>query len=46
MSIDIITIKYIGKKESLFRVIDEEGEVLQVLCSKQEAEEWMKSQKG
>ena len=44
MSIDIITIKYMGKKESLFRVIDAEGEVLQVLCSKEEAEEWMKSQ--
>ena len=46
MSIDIITIKYMGKKESLFRVIDAEGEVLQVLCSKEEAEEWMKSQQG
>ena len=44
MSIDIITIKYMGKKESLFRVIDAEGEVLQVLCTKEEAEEWMKSQ--
>ena len=43
MSIDIITIKYMGKKESLFRVIDAEGEVLQVLCTKEEAEEWMKS---
>ena len=45
-SIDIITIKFMGKKESLFRVIDAEGEVLQVLCSKEEAEEWMKSQQG
>lgn len=46
MSIDIITIKYMGNKESMFRVIDAEGEVLQVLCSKEEAEEWMKSQQG
>ena len=46
MSIDIITIKYMGKKESLFRVIDTEGEVLQVLCSKEEAEAWMESQQG
>ena len=46
MSIDIITIKYMGKKESLFRVIDAEGEVLQVLWTKEEAEEWMESQQG
>ena len=46
MSIDIITIKFMGKKGSLYRVIDADGEVLQVLCTKQEAEEWMESQKG
>ena len=41
--INTYSIYVIDKKESLFRVIDAEGEVLQVLCTKEEAEEWMKS---
>lgn len=36
-------IKLFGRTESLFQVVDASGEVLQVLCSKEEAEEWIKN---
>ena len=38
MIINKITIKFLGKKESMYRVLDDAGEVLQVFMTKEEAE--------
>jgi len=43
MTISKITMKFLGKSSSLFRVLDAAGEVLQVLETKQEAEDWIKN---
>lgn len=37
-------IKLFGKTETMFQVVDSEGEVLQVLCSRDEAEAWIAQQ--
>ena len=38
-------IKLFGKVENMFQVVDLSGEVLQVLCSQEEAEKWIESKK-
>lgn len=42
MTINTIKIKLFGKVAPLYRVLDASGEVLQVLETKQEAEDWIK----
>ena len=37
-------IKLFGKVETMFQVIDKDGEVLQVACTKEEAQEWINNQ--
>ena len=41
MTIHTMKIKLFGKTETMFRVLDESGEVLFVACDKAEAEQWM-----
>jgi len=44
MTISKITVKFLGKKESMFRVLDKAGEVLQVFCTQAEAQKWLDEQ--
>lgn len=41
MKINPIKIKFLGKTNTLFRVLNAKGEVLQVLETKEEAEAWI-----
>lgn len=43
MTIDKITVKFLGKKETIFRAI-QDGEVVQVFETKAEAEAWVAEQ--
>lgn len=43
MTINAITIKLFGNKNTVFRVLNATGEVVQVLATKEEAEAWIKS---
>lgn len=43
MKVTTMKIKFLGKTSTLYRVLDEAGEVLQVLESKEEAEAWIAS---
>lgn len=43
MTINKIKVKFLGKTEMMFQVI-KAGEVVQVLCSQQEAQEWIDAQ--
>lgn len=43
MTINTFKMKFLGKTSVLFRVLDRDGEVLQVLESKEEAEAWIAS---
>lgn len=38
MIIDKITIKFLGKKETFYRILDAQGEVLRVFATKEEAQ--------
>lgn len=42
MSINKLTIKFLGKKETVYRVLDKSGEVVQVFCSHEEADAYIK----
>lgn len=42
MAINKIKVKFLGKTEVMFQVI-KHGEVVQVLCSQEEAEQWINS---
>lgn len=44
MTINKFTIKFLGKKETVFRGLDENGEVVQVFATKAEAEAWLAAQ--
>lgn len=44
MTISKFKMKFLGKTEILFRVLDNNGEVLQVLETEQEAQEWISKQ--
>lgn len=44
MKVTSIKIKLFGKTATMFRVLAANGEVLQVLETKQEAEEWISKQ--
>ena len=43
MTIHTMKIKLFGKVGTMYRVLDQSGEVLQVLETKQEAEDWIKN---
>jgi hypothetical protein len=43
MTINTFNMKFLGKKITMFRVLDNNGEVLQVLETKEEAEAWIAS---
>ena len=43
MTIDKLTIKFMGKKETVFRVLDKDGEVLRCFETETEAQEWINS---
>lgn len=45
MKVTAIKIKLFGKTETLFRVLDASGEVLQVLETREEAEAWIAAKK-
>lgn len=44
MTITKTTIKFLGNKVTLYRVLDSKGEVLQVLESQEEAAAWIAAQ--
>jgi len=44
MKLTKMKIKLFGKTEVLFRVLDENGEVIKVAETEQEAQEWMSAQ--
>lgn len=44
MTISKITIKFLGKKETLYRALNANGEVLQVFSTQAEAEAWVAAQ--
>jgi hypothetical protein len=37
LTIEKFTVKFLGKKETVWRVLDSEGEVVKVVCSEEEA---------
>lgn len=41
MTINKMKIKLFGKVDTLYRVLDKDGEVLQVLETEKEAQEWI-----
>ncbi|WP_257721703.1 hypothetical protein [Variovorax sp. PAMC 28711] len=41
MTIDKLTIKFLGKRETVYRILDEAGEVLRVFAEKEEAEAFL-----
>ena len=41
MTITKMTIKFLGKKETVYRVLDASGEVLHVACSAEDAAAWV-----
>lgn len=43
--IDKLTIKFLGKKVTVWRVLDAEGEVVKVACSKDEAQAFIDAAK-
>lgn len=43
MTINTFNMKFLGKKITMFRVLDNNGEVLQVLETKEEAQAWIAS---
>lgn len=44
MKVSQIKIKFLGKTEIMFRVLDQNGEVLFVGCDKSECEAWIAAQ--
>lgn len=44
MTIDKITVKLFGKKETLYRAIDADGEVIRVFESPEDAQAWVDAQ--
>lgn len=44
MKVSQIKIKFLGKTEIMFRVLDQSGEVLFVGCDEAECDAWIKAQ--
>lgn len=44
MTISKMTIKFLGKKETIYRALNAKGEVVQVFADKEEAEAWLAAQ--
>jgi len=44
MTISKMTIKFLGKKETIYRALNVNGEVVRVFADKEEADAWLSAQ--